>query len=65
MAELNPELEAIISKIQEIRAKNNALHCDLIRVLYEVAPERARVIFRQIEKNDAEIVALGRKSAQL
>ena len=62
---LKPELARIIDEIERIRAKNNTLHCDLIRVLYEVAPEKARAIFRQIEANDAEIVRLGKRSAEL
>lgn len=65
MDELSQELEAIISKIQEIRARNNVLHCDLIRLLYMAAPDEARKLFREIEKNDRDIVELGKQSAAL
>lgn len=59
------EIDEIIDSIQEIRAKNNILHCDLIRLCYKVAKDETAAIFRQIEKNDAEITALGKRSAAL
>lgn len=37
---------------------------DVIRLVYKVAPDDARAIFRAIEKNDEEILALAKKSAE-
>ena len=65
MQDLDPELAHIIDMIQEIRARNNVLHCDLIRLCYMAAPEETRKIFRQIEANDSKIVELGKRSAEL
>lgn len=63
--EISPELEAIISKIQSARAKNNDNWCDLIRLVYRVAPDEARKLFRKIEAQDAEILALAQSSANV
>lgn len=62
---LTTELSEIIDEIQEIRSRNNVLHCDLIRLCYRVAPDETRKVFRQIEANDEKITALGKKSAAL
>lgn len=44
-----------IDKIQKIRAKNNKLWMDLMRLAFDHAPEQAKVIMNQISQNDEEI----------
>ena len=44
-----------IDKIQKIRAKNNKLWMDLMRLAFDHAPEQAKVIMSQISQNDEKI----------
>lgn len=64
-SELSPELAQVIDKIENARAINNSLWCDLIRLVYRVAPDEARKLFRQIEKQDEAILKLAQSSAKL
>lgn len=47
--------EALIDRIQEIRATNNRVWMKIVRLAMREAPEEARSIFREIERNDALI----------
>jgi hypothetical protein len=49
-----------IDSIQETRSVNNKLWMDIVRLVMEVAPERAREIFNQIEENDEKILNLSK-----
>ncbi len=53
----------LIDQIQEIRAKNNVAHVSLLRLAFEVAPERARAIVAEIVANDKAITALDEELA--
>jgi len=61
--EINTQLAQIINRIEKARSENNTNWCDLIRLVYAVAPDRARAIFRRIEEKDAEILKLAQSSA--
>jgi len=50
--------EEIIDEIQEIRAKNNVNWMDAVRLCFKLAPERARVIFKDIKECDVRITEL-------
>jgi len=47
--------EELISKLAEIRARQNHLWMGIVRLVMKHAPGEARLLFRQIEKNDEEI----------
>ena len=47
--------DEIIDKIAEIRTNNNWRWMDLLRLAFEIAPERARDIMKEIQLNDKEI----------
>jgi hypothetical protein len=53
----------IIDEIERIRAQNNSIWMRLVRLALEVAPERARAIFKEISSNDEEILRLSRRLA--
>lgn len=44
-----------IDTIQKIRAKNNKLWMDLMRLAFVHAPEQTKVIMSQISQNDEKI----------
>lgn len=51
----------LVAEIQQIRANNNKLWMDLLRVALESSPGRAKAILKQINANDRLISnALGR-----
>lgn len=45
----------IIDAVEAARKGNNTNWMDLVRLAFEVAPERARPIFKKINDSDAEI----------
>lgn len=61
---LSPKDSALVDQIQEVRRHNNRLWMDLVRLALEVAPDRARAIFKAISSKDEEVLALSRQLAQ-
>ncbi len=53
--------DSIIDQIQEIRFKNNMNWMNLVRLAFEIAPERAKEIMRKISDHDAEILELSKQ----
>ncbi len=51
----NPNADAIIDKIRDIRADNNHLWLDLLRLAYKYDETLTRDIITNIGKNDKEI----------
>lgn len=51
----------IIDDIQRIRANNNKVWMDLVRLAVRVAPAEAKAIFGRITDNDEQVSALLRK----
>lgn len=47
--------EPLIEKLAEIRARNNHLWMGVVRLAMKYAPEEARRIFGEIERNDEVI----------
>ena len=45
----------IIRDIQIVRARNNKLWMDILRLAFREAPKEAVAVMRQISKNDQEI----------
>ena len=45
----------IIDQIEKIRARNNVNWMDAVRLAFEIAPDRARTIFKDIKECDARI----------
>lgn len=48
----------IINKVEQIRKGNNVNWMDLVRLAFEIAPDRARPIFKKINESDGEISKL-------
>jgi len=48
----------IIDAVEEARKGNNVNWMNLVRLAFEVAPERARPIFAKINESDGEISKL-------
>ena len=48
----------IINKIQKIRSKNNVNWMNLLKLAFEVAPERAARIMKKINYDDKKISEL-------
>ena len=48
----------LIDEIEKIRAKNNINWMDVVRMCFELAPERARSLFSEIKECDREIQQL-------
>jgi len=48
----------IIDAVEEARKGNNVNWMDLVRLAFEVAPDRARKIFAKINSSDGEISRL-------
>jgi hypothetical protein len=44
-----------INDIQKIRAKNNKLWMDLLRLALKAAPKEAKAVLKEINKNDKAI----------
>ncbi len=54
----------LIEEIQSIRYQNNMNWMNLVRLAFEVAPERAKEIMRKISERDAEILELSKQLAE-
>lgn len=54
----------LLDQIQEIRAKNNVPWMDILRLAFEVAPDRARFLVRQIVDYDQRIHELSERLAE-
>ena len=52
---------SIIDQIEGIRFKNNMNWMNLVRLAFEVAPDRAKEIMRKISEHDAEILELSKQ----
>ncbi len=50
-----PSREAIITNIEQIRAGNNILWMDILRLALETAPDRTKIILEAITMNDKEV----------
>jgi len=61
---MNRTDEEIINEIQEIRSNNNVNWMDAVRLCFELAPERARVIFKKIKYCDQRINELTEELAE-
>lgn len=48
----------IINKVEQVRKGNNVNWMDLVRLAFEIAPDRARPIFKRINESDGEISKL-------
>ena len=55
---MNRTDKEIIDEIQEIRSKNNVNWMDAVRLCFELAPEKARKIFKDIKECDQKITEL-------
>lgn len=55
----------LIARITTIRSINNRRWMQLVELALEVAPERARELFKSIARNDAAILKLSQELAQL
>lgn len=53
----------IIDEIEAIRAKNNTHWMDAVRLCFELAPERAREIFKAIRECDVKVTELTKELA--
>ena len=52
------ELDNVVDQIQKVRAKNNKLWMDLLRLAITISPKEAKKILKNINKNDKEISRL-------
>lgn len=57
MKKLRSDLD-ILNEIEQIRAKNNTLWMDVVRMCFELDPVRARLIFSQVKECDRKIQRL-------
>jgi len=60
MEKTKTDLE-ILNEIESIRAKNNTLWMDVVRMCFELDPPRARKLFSQIKECDRNIHMLSEK----
>jgi hypothetical protein len=54
----------LIDQIEKIRARNNTHWMNLIRLAFELAPDRARAIMQEIQRLDSEVTRLTRELAR-
>jgi hypothetical protein len=54
-------LEAVISEIEALRAKNNKLWMGYVRLAFKFAPVEASKLHKEIRQIDAQVSALGQK----
>ena len=54
----------LIDRIEAIRAQNNRHWMNLVRLAYELAPDRAKALLRQIEQCDGEVRRLTQELAK-
>jgi len=57
MAKKKPSTDVILASVYQIRADNNALWVNILRLAMEIEPKKTRKIMRDIRKNDKEVVA--------
>lgn len=55
--------QEIIDEIEQIRARNNVNWMDVVRMCFELAPERARSLFSEIKECDRKIQNLSDRLA--
>ena len=51
-------IDLIIDKIMEVRAKNNQLWMGLLRIAFKASPEESGVLLQSIHDNDIEVSRL-------
>lgn len=56
--------EGIINQISDIRAKNNLLWMDILKLAFIHTPKEAKKLMQEIIKNDSEISKLSRRLAK-
>jgi len=54
----------LIDAIERIRARNNTHWMNLVRLAFELAPDRARSIMQEIERLDGEVRRLTKELAR-
>ncbi len=54
----------LIDRIEQIRARNNTHWMNLVRLAFELAPDRARYIMQEIQRLDGEVRRLTQELAQ-
>ena len=57
----NVRLDLLIDQIQHVRAKNNKVWMDIIRLAFREAPKEAKVLMREVVRHDRQIDALAEK----
>ncbi len=55
--------EEIVTEITHVRADNNKVWMNLVRLALRVAPKEAKVFFNEITDNDQKVSALLRQLA--
>lgn len=53
--------DIIINQISKIRSQNNSNWMDLLKLAFEVAPDRAKIIMKKITECDEKIKELCKK----
>ena len=51
----------LIDQIQQVRAKNNKIWMDIVRLAFKKAPEEAKALMREIVRHDKQIDILAEK----
>lgn len=54
----------LIDCIESVRARNNTHWMNLVRLAFEVAPDRAKAIMQEIERGDRRILQLTQELAE-
>lgn len=62
---LPAELANIIDKLEAARARQNTNWMGIVRLVYRVAPQEAKDLFRKIEAQDSEILKIAQSSANV
>lgn len=61
----SPRTDAeLIDAIEQLRARNNVNWMNVVRLCFELAPDRARAILQEIERVDGEVRRLTRELAR-
>ena len=48
----------IVNQVKQIRTKNNSCWMELLKLALEYAPEKAKKVLKEINKNDKQITFL-------
>ena len=48
----------IVNQVKQIRTKNNTCWMELLKLALEYAPEKAKKVLKEINKNDKQITIL-------